>query len=73
MKRILKRQEKYLKWVSELSNENLFEEYSDLCGGDDYDGCFTNEGYWQMGVLSEEIIKRLKDIGFLNKEYLTEK
>lgn len=46
--------------VQSLSNQNLFEEYSQLLPGDDYDGCFTHEGTVTMALLTDEIEGRLE-------------
>lgn len=45
--------------IPELSNRDLFDEYSGLLPGDDYDGCFTHDGEISMALLSDEIEKRL--------------
>ena len=51
--------------ISKLSNNALFLKYSEMCGGDDYDGCFTKGGEITMIVLKEELVKRLIAVSFL--------
>lgn len=49
-----------------MSNDQLLEDYSSLCGGDDYDGCFTRMGEFEFNLLNSELRKRLKECGFLS-------
>jgi hypothetical protein len=58
--KMLKWQKEYLDKVSKMTNEEVFNEYSYLCGGDDYDGCHTSEGEWKFDVITKEFIDRLK-------------
>lgn len=55
----------YLEQVSKMSNEEVLEEYSYLCGGDDYDGCFTTEGSWKFEMIDTELRLRLINVGYL--------
>lgn len=66
---------KYTKEITSLDNEKLFEAYTELAGGDDYDaGCFTTEGEWKWRILESEFKSRLKAYGFFGKRtVLTEK
>lgn len=47
--------------ASGLSNKTLYEELLDISGGDDYDGCFTQEGVITYNALKSEFETRLKD------------
>jgi len=58
--------EDYLLHISQMSNEEVLDEYSGLCGGDDYDGCFTQRGEWQFIEITIEFKKRLIVCGYLN-------
>ena len=55
----------YLERLRTFSNEELLDEYTDLAGGDDYDGCYTERGEWQYIEVEKELRKRLTEIGFL--------
>lgn len=57
----------YLERISKMSNEEVFEEYSYLQGGDDYDGCFTREGEWKYDMINMEFRLRLINIGYLKE------
>lgn len=52
--------------VKLLTNDQLFEDYSDLLHGDDWDGCHTLGGKQAMQALTEEITARLRASGFLS-------
>lgn len=56
----------YIAQVEALSNEELLQDYTDLAGGDDYDGCHTVHGQLVYELLGEELRNRLTKIGFLN-------
>jgi len=43
------------------TNEELFDEVLSQAKGDDYDGHFTEHGYWEYKYLCEQLRKRLKD------------
>lgn len=51
--------------VKDLTNNQLFDDYSYLLAGDDWEGSFTPGGYVAMAVLTEELKSRLIAIGFL--------
>lgn len=54
--------------VVALSNEDLYDEYTTFAGGDDYDGCHSQEGLIVWYELRDELDRRLKKIGFLPKD-----
>lgn len=54
--------------VRVLSNQELIEDILHLAMGDDYDGCFTNEGDFRFCALKTELSKRLLSIGFIDSE-----
>lgn len=54
--------------VKTLTNERLLGETLFLAGGDDYDGCFTDQGAYEYKVLNKELSRRLLKIGWLQKE-----
>jgi len=58
-------QKDYLSRISKMTNEEVLEEYTELAGGDSYDGCFTERGRWEYLRIDEELHKRLKECGFL--------
>lgn len=70
MKRVLKWQKEILDRIPNMSNEEVFYRYSDLNGGDTYDGCFTIRGEWEYKKITEELMKRLVESGFLKQEKL---
>jgi hypothetical protein len=47
--------------IQRLGNGDLLEETLRMAGGDDYDGCFTDFGQWEYGVLRAELEERLRD------------
>lgn len=51
--------------VKALTNNQLFDDYSYLLAGDDWEGSFTPGGDVAMAVLTEELKSRLIAIGFL--------
>ena len=65
MGKLVKWKVEYLEQISKMSNEEVFEEYNYLVGGDDYDGCFTNEGSWKFDMIDTEFRLRLINIGYL--------
>jgi hypothetical protein len=67
MEKLYKWQERHLARIKLLSNEELLEEVLDSAGGDDYDGCWTNRGWWEYQVMKEELESRLKVFGFLGE------
>lgn len=50
--------------VTQLSNLDLFNQYTDLAGGDDYDSCYTPYGLIVYRELEAELDERLINIGF---------
>lgn len=54
--------------IEELTNKQLFDDYSSILAGDDWDGEFTPGGYMVMEELQTELTLRLKKIGFLADE-----
>jgi len=52
-----------------MTNEEVLDQYSYLCGGDDYDGCMTDRGQWEFEKITDELSKRLIACGFL-KEHI---
>lgn len=65
------RREAFVRNVLGYANGVLLEETIQLAGGDDYDGCFTEEGNWQYQVLKAELESRLRAVGFLEFNSLT--
>lgn len=57
----LKWQIEFVEKVRGWSNRQLLNEALGLAMGDDYDGCFTSRGAWQMQYLERELEKRLGD------------
>lgn len=53
--------------VAAMSNDELLLETINASGGDNYDGCFTEQGDAEFEILENELIRRLKAIGFLKK------
>ena len=60
---------KEIERIVSLSNDDLFEEYSDILPGDDYDGGFTREGSITCAIASAELIRRLVSCGFLSSGF----
>jgi hypothetical protein len=64
---------KLLNWcqpiVDKLSNDSLFSLQEDYNQPDDYDNCFTDSGSFLNTLFSNELIKRLKNCGFLSPRY----
>lgn len=57
---------KEIERIKLLDNNHLLGESLEMAGGDDYDGCFTRNGWITYCVLIEELGFRLKD--WLNVE-----
>lgn len=49
----------FIREVERMDNRTLFTEYTESSRGDDYDGCFTEQGYWANIVLTTEMEQRL--------------
>jgi hypothetical protein len=61
-----------LKWQREISdkahstsNNELFDWLLECASGDDYDGGFTDRGFWEFEHLKKEMRERLIKSGFL--------
>ena len=59
--------EELLPKVKALPNEDLYAQFCGLCGGDDYDGGFTDGGHVLFELLATEFEYRLTRLGFLQK------
>lgn len=68
MPKLAKWQKDYLVQINVMSNSEILQEYTNLSGGDDYDGCFTKRGEWQYTQVTEELERRLVLYGFLKEE-----
>jgi len=66
-KKELKWQSEILERIPKMSNEEVLDRYSYLCGGDDYDGCMTDRGQWEYDKIIDELSKRLIACGFLKQ------
>jgi len=44
-----------------MSNKQLLDEVIELAAGDDYDGCFTDNGKWAFKYLKSKLYERLAD------------
>ena len=53
--------------VKLLTNDQLFDDYTSLQGGDDWDGDITLGGQQALAAVSDELVDRLVAIGFLAK------
>lgn len=51
--------------VKLLTNDQLFDDYTSLQGGDDWEGAITLGGQQALAALSDELVDRLVAIGFL--------
>ena len=63
----LKWYKEYLEKISKMTNEEVWDEYEDLAGGDDWDGEFTRRGLKKFQAIHSELRKRLTAIGFFAK------
>ena len=63
----IKWKERFLNEIKNYTNEQLLERCLDSAGGDDYDGGFSDRGYWMYEELQVELNKRLVEVGFLQK------
>lgn len=54
----------YKSQVKLLNNNELFDEYTSLAGGDDYDGCHTKHGLVVWNLVADEFKRRLKTVGY---------
>ena len=57
--------------VAALDNATLYYDALEAGAGDDYDGCFTNEGGYEYDVLCRELNRRLVKIGFITDTDIT--
>lgn len=53
--------------LPQKTNAELLQTVLFLAGGDDYDGCFTEEGQIEYDASLSELKNRLIKIGFLNE------
>lgn len=56
--------EEWINQVLALSNEELLDDYTELAGGDDYDGCMTAGGDVVWAAVRAEFYRRLKEVGY---------
>ena len=57
--KLLMWQKKFLVRISKLSDKDLLGETLEMASGDDYDGGFTERGYWEYEQLRKALDKRL--------------
>jgi hypothetical protein len=55
--------------AKELNNSDLFNNYTEMLQGDDWEGAFTAGGKMAMQALTEELTHRLVEIGFLGPDH----
>lgn len=67
---MFKWQQIYLEAIAKMTNIEVLDEYTELCGGDDYEGVYTDKGLWRYEKITEELHKRLIASGFLPSEIL---
>ncbi len=58
---MLKWQQAILKEIHSATNRELFDDFIELAGGDDWDGQFTDRGWWEFEQLQNELESRLED------------
>lgn len=59
-------EETYRKNVKKMFDIELFNEYTALANGDDYTtGVFSQHGLVEFTILKEELLRRLKELGFM--------
>jgi hypothetical protein len=63
----LKWQQRIIDRARNASNDELFDWLLLCAPGDDYDGCFTDQGWWEYDYLKKEVRRRLLEIGFLKQ------
>ena len=56
---MLKWQQSIIDSLEKFSDKELVDEIVTLANGDDYDGCFTDRGWWELDTLRDELLKRL--------------
>lgn len=64
--------QKFLDRVKTLPLGELLIEVMQAAGGDDYDGCFTERGRFEFGVLRKELTSRLFERGLLTSDEMLE-
>lgn len=47
-------QEEYLNKVTNMTNQEVLDEYTYLAGGDDYDGCYSGRGAWKWKIIKNQ-------------------
>jgi len=67
--KLTKQQGQYLDSITNMDNDQLFNELLEANQPDDYDGCFTEWGDIVKDAINEEMVKRLKNINFLSDNY----
>ena len=55
--------------VETLSNAELFMHYTYFCGGDEQDGCMSDEGNILFELVIDKLVSRLQKIDFLPVNY----
>jgi hypothetical protein len=53
------RKQEHIEKLKTIKSIQLLEETLDMAGGDDYDGCFTDEGLEVYELYKEELKKRV--------------
>lgn len=53
-------------YILGLSNVDLIDHVISAAGGDDWDGCFTVDGYKEYLFCKKELNRRLKKAGFID-------
>ena len=65
---ITKWQQAIIEREQKMSNKELLDEVINQAGGDDYDGCFTQQGLWEFEYLEGCLYRRLADCAFIEEE-----
>ncbi len=62
--------EEAIELYSNMSNDELMSNFMEYSVGDDWDGEYTRDGEIRWDVIYNEMMSRLKGVGFLTENYI---
>jgi methionine synthase II (cobalamin-independent) len=62
--------EEAIELYSNMSNDELMGNFMEYSVGDDWDGEYTTDGEIRWDVIYNEMMSRLKGVGFLTENYI---
>jgi hypothetical protein len=62
--------EEVIELYSNMSNDELMDKFMEYSVGDDWGGEYTRDGLIHRDVTYNELMSRLKGVGFLSEKYI---